>query len=146
MHKPMIESVSYLFRALDPGARKVMISSIINVLSEHEFDAVAFRGISGALVAPIIAYEMGKTVLAVRKLTRKDNDHCHSHHKVEGDIAARRYVVIDDCISSGNTLREILAEIAKAAPLAECIGIVRYDRSIQELETIPELRGSGYTL
>lgn len=133
MHKPSIDSAEYLYRALDPLQIEETIARARIALEGVDFDAIAFTGLSGALIAPIIAREMRKTMLAVRKLTCDDDFHCHSSRKVEGDIAARRYVIIDDIVSTGATIGNIISAV-KAAQLnsspshvpAECVGVFEY--------------------
>ncbi len=45
-----------------------------------QFDAIAFTGMSGALVAPVLCYMMDKYPLIVRP----DKSNKHSSHEVEG--------------------------------------------------------------
>ncbi len=66
--------------------------------------------------------EMDKTLLAVRK----EEEHRHSVNIVEGDLNARRYVILDDLISMGTTVNAILDEVKAVAPNAGCIGVLRY--------------------
>lgn len=151
MHTPKIESASYIWLGLVPLQRERIIAEVIARLTGTngdepvEFDAVAFRGLSGALIAPIIAWEMDKMVIAVRKRTCEDDYYCHSARRVEGDIGARTYVIIDDCISSGATVRAIIADIKAAAPGAKCVGVLQYN-SACGFDTIEELKGRGAIL
>ena len=124
-HEHNIVSACYLVSVLDPHARRVLVKDVIEALRPIEFDAIAFRGLSGALVAPIVAYELDKTLLAVRK-----GESNHSGHLVEGDYNARRYVIIDDIISSGDTVSAIHAAVAALVPGAKCVGVIRYLNSL----------------
>lgn len=120
-HQPNYSSVSYhLKRFIKPAQAKVIVKKCIKLLSKMEFDAIAFRGLSGALIAPTIAMEMGKELIAVRK-TKGD----HSTYMVEGDRAARTYVIVDDFIGTGSTVRTMLNQIKEYAPGAECIGVLQ---------------------
>lgn len=120
-HVPNYNSVAHhLSRFIKPAEAKVIVKNCIKFLKKIEFDAIAFRGLSGALIAPSIAMEMGKELIAVRK-TKGD----HSSNMVEGDRNARTYVIVDDFIGSGNTVLKMLDEIAKYAPGAECIGVLQ---------------------
>jgi len=103
-------------------------------LTMHEFDAIAFRGLSGALLAPIVALQMGKTLIAVRK-----GESTHSSRDVEGDYGARRYVIIDDIVSSGDTVRAIIADIKTENPEAYCIGVYQYLRTNAEVKTVDDV-------
>ena len=117
-----IECATYLKDTLEPRLRRELIDRIKHRLSPHNFDAIAFRGLSGALVAPIVALEMEKTLLAVRK----KGDSNHSGRVVEGDYGARRYIILDDFQATGDTVRAIRTAIASAVPSAECIGLYEY--------------------
>ena len=119
-HKPQIVCASHLWRFLQPQELKIMTRVAVSVLSKHDFDAVAFRGISGNLIAPAIAMEMNKSLIAVRKTTKD----CHSDRRVEGDIAARRYVIVDDFICSGATVNAIMDEIYEVNKEGRCIGVL----------------------
>jgi len=104
------------------------------------FDAIAFRGNSGALIAPTLALALDKTMLMIRK-----NCPCgihsfsHSSHEVEGDYGAKTYIIADDIISSGTTAQAIVEEIKKVAPKAKCLGVLetfKLDSYIKHLDRI----------
>lgn len=102
---------SYLHAALYRG-RKTVIEDTINFLRDRadQFDAVAFCGMSGALVAPSVADALDKHLIMVRK---KDDGSRHSSYAVEGELTGR-YLILDDFISMGTTVKYMLTEIAKA--------------------------------
>lgn len=120
LHMPKIDCANHLSCFLDPTDRKCVVKNSIAVLSKYDFDAIAFQGLSGALIAPIIAMQMDKTLIAVRK----PNEECHSLYRVEGDVAARRYIIVDDFISSGNTVRAILNAVYYVNSSAKCLGVL----------------------
>jgi len=127
MYTKDIRCAGHLHYALDPARLKEKLPEIIEVLSRYEFDAIAFRGLSGALVAPTVAMMMGKTLLAVRKL----HEAAHSIHLVEGDIGATKFVILDDFSSSGKTVYEILKAVktefeSQGCPVPECVGLYQY--------------------
>jgi len=119
--KHIIKSAGHLEKGLDPTKRQETVQICVNILKHYEFDAIAFRGLSGALFAPTVAMLMDKSLLAVRK-----DEQSHSFRMVEGDHAAGRYVILDDFISSGETVRNIVEEIHNVMPWAQCIGILQY--------------------
>lgn len=99
-----------------------MIERAISLLASRSgsFDAIAFRGMSGAMVAPVVAARLNKTLIMVRK----DGDGSHSPQRVEGDCEAARYIILDDLISRGDTVRTIQKTIHdKFNPAAVCVGI-----------------------
>ncbi len=101
---------SYLHAALWRG-RKSIIQDTIDFLRPRadQFDAIAFCGMSGALVAPSVADALDKHLIMVRKA---DDGSRHSSLPVEG-ILEGRYLILDDFISSGRTVKFIMAQIAK---------------------------------
>lgn len=108
---------SYLQSAFNPAAFNTYIGEAIKILTPRteEFDAVAFRGFSGSLVAPIIAYTLSKRMIIVRK------EPAHGW-AVEGHDATN-YLIIDDFISSGKTIRTIIEEIGKSQVTGKPVGI-----------------------
>lgn len=76
-------------------------------LHQIDFDTLVGRGLSGALAVPVIARELGKNWLVVRK----PHDASHSSAKGEGKLG-RRWVFVDDFIATGDTHSEVLAVIA----------------------------------
>lgn len=103
-----------------------------------EFDTIVFRGLSGALIAPLAAFVLKKELLVVRKTT----ENCHSWYSIEGNMAMQRYLVIDDCICSGDTLQNIFTTINKEGQRhlddkiryqdfykAQCVGVILYNSS-----------------
>lgn len=140
---------SYLTAVLDPDQRRRTVDHVIRNLAGVEFDAIAFRGLSGSLIAPIVAMEMGKTLLAVRK-----GEFSHSGRIVEGDYNARTYVIVDDMISSGDTIKEIVKAITEALELgswtvcghtARCVGVILYLTSTKPFFSLQDIK-EGYYL
>jgi hypothetical protein len=101
--------VHYLERVLDvtqlPGIAEALAETLIR--SGWEFDAIAFRGLSGTLVAPLVACRLNKRMIAVRK-----GENTHSSHSAEGLAnEPTRYVIVDDLIDSGGTVDSIWSAI-----------------------------------
>lgn len=120
-HTHDIKCAGHLEKGLHPEKRKETLWIITEILRQFEFDAIAFRGLSGALFAPTVALALNKTLLAVRK-----GEQNHSCRMVEGDYAALRYVMLDDMVSSGDTVRAMHKEIEREMPWAKCIGLLQY--------------------
>jgi len=90
--------------------------------------AVAFRGISGALVAPIVAFKLGLNAIAVRK----PGADCHNgitHHSIalEGS-PVERYVIVDDFVNTGETIKKIVANHATRG--MRLLAVFCYSRAI----------------
>lgn len=101
------------------------LSKCVSVLRQRrmDFDAIAFRGHSGALIAAPLALALDKTMLMVRK----PGVNAHSYRLVEGDMAAKTYIIVDDTVSSGATVHAITDAIEGAAPQARCVGVLETD-------------------
>ena len=145
-YEPKIDCAMHLENGLTPATRKDILDRLIHLLGYYQFDAIAFRGLSGALFAPAVAILMNKTLLAVRK-----GEKCHSGREVEGDYNARRYVIIDDFVSSGTTVREIIEKIKYSLPRALCIGVIEYNyilgQTAQEaLKPVHQVLGGSFSI
>lgn len=103
---------SYLHSVLSKdGFHRTIKQTIQDLKPKSElFNTIAFRGISGALVAPVVAHALDKNLIVVRKETNS-----HSFYKVEGEIYGARYIVIDDFVSSGSTILAIVEDIQALA-------------------------------
>jgi adenine/guanine phosphoribosyltransferase-like PRPP-binding protein len=88
------------------------------------FKAIAFRGVSGALFGPCLAAEMKRGLIVVRK-SLGDEESTHSGHKVEGMICDK-YIIVDDFISSGNTVSVIENKIKEFNPEARLVAVVTF--------------------
>lgn len=118
-HSPRYRCADHLFPLINPKNCKRLVRLAVKVLKRYEFDTIAFRGLSGALIAPIIAMRMNKHLVAIRK-----GESCHSSHQLEGNVATERYVIVDDFISSGETVRKIVQEIYSRNHNAVCVGFL----------------------
>lgn len=126
-HTPLIHS-DYLEYAFKREKIDKFLRNASNLAKQYDFQAFAFRGMSGSLIAPLLAYKMRKSLLAVRKPKHCDAPESQSHSflHVEGDEAASRYIIIDDFTSSGATVRAILEGISEFAPEAKCLGCIYF--------------------
>lgn len=89
---------------------------------ETTVEAIAFRGMSGALVASPVAARLQKPLI----LVRKPNDNSHSPLKVEScKIEPKNYVILDDFVSSGKTANAIIKAIKLVAPKAKYLGVLQ---------------------
>ncbi|PWT76379.1 MAG: hypothetical protein C5B59_06540 [Bacteroidetes bacterium] len=110
-----------------PQVLKRLLPLIVKIISKHDFDSIAFRGISGAVLAMPVAMRMKKNLICVRK--PEDYDKNHDTVRVMGDEDCKRYVIIDDFVASGRTAEAIVDGVyTHLSETAECIGV---------LETLP---------
>lgn len=133
-HRPNYDNtVTHLKEFINPREAKRIVEMSVRYLRQLEasgkveFTTIAFRGLSGALIAPMIAMEMDKSLLAVRKVKRTG----HGSNPVEGDYNAGKYIIVDDFISTGETCREIMQEIEECYSMkslnggALCVGVLQ---------------------
>lgn len=98
----------YLDIALDD--LDTVISSAIDALEDVDFDTLVGTGFSGALVVPMLASAMDKNFI----LVRKPNDGSHHSGRLIGNLG-RRWIFVDDFVSSGATRKRVRDEIADNA-------------------------------
>jgi hypoxanthine-guanine phosphoribosyltransferase len=120
-------TTSYLDEVLYPTRLANTITRAAVKIKKHidikGFQAIAFRGMSGALFAPILARSLKKYLIMVRKSSYSH----HSPYPVEGLVSPCNYLIIDDQISSGHTILEIQKMIYKYANKeSKLIGLYTY--------------------
>ena len=125
-HEPCIKS-EYLDDVFYLAKLNAFLEKAVPLVEKYDFQAFAFRGISGALVAPILAHKTQKTLIVVRK--PREKEHSHSMSPVEGDRAANRYIIVDDFQSTGQTVNSIIRGISIFNPIAQCLGTLFYRES-----------------
>lgn len=100
---------------------------MIALKKKKSFGAIAFRGSSGAALAYPLSAQTNIPLICVRK----PNEQSHGF-RIEGSQRnIKKYIIIDDFMESGKTIRAILNEIDKTNDWteegrAECVGIVLY--------------------
>jgi len=123
---------AYLDKVATVSNLRKTITIAAKTLKKYKFDTIAFRGMSGALPAIPLALRLKKEFIFVRKDFEVGTG-SHSYRQVEGHKSVKRYVIIDDLICTGNTLKEIVKHIHKFAPEAKCIGVLLTDTSMNKL-------------
>lgn len=115
---------SYMRCVLSPEGLRKNVDRVVAALTpwKDEFDCIAFRGMSGTLVASPVTYLMDKYPLMVRKA-----DGNHSSRVVEGPDNLSRYVIVDDFICSGNTIAVIENMVKEHNQQANCVAICLYN-------------------
>lgn len=118
----IIQGASHTCHVLNHKIRnKIIIKAVCDLRKiAKEFDSIACCGVSGLMVVPQIAELLNKNILIIRK-----NDKRYSEFRTEG-VAPVRYVVIDDLICSGTTVKNITGIIKEEYPRARCLGVYCY--------------------
>lgn len=107
-----------LAKAVDE-AREFLKSSKV-----PEFDTIAVRGNSGAIFGGALSVALSVPLILVRKSL--ENSHGGSY--VQGYPESSRYLIIDDFMSSGETVNAIVDNIAEYRTMALPIGAWFYER------------------
>ncbi len=144
-NKPLIAS-TYLTDCLTGNGLTNVINNIVNGIerSKIQFDAIAFSGMSGAIVAPSVAMILNKPMMMVRKHL---ND-THSIRLIEG-IYQRdcRYIIVDDLVSTGSTIARIIFTIHKEIDLNNsCVGVFLYNAIMTSEISSPILASRDYKI
>ena len=75
-----------------------------------EFDTIVGTGFSGAVVIPALAMAMGKKFVLIRK---ENDDSHHGGGRLVGELG-KRWIFVDDFVSSGRTRERVITKIADA--------------------------------
>lgn len=129
---PVIKT-NYLNSVYEPERFKETVKSTVKRIRQFikkngRFDAIAFTGTSGAALAYIVANKLNVGLICVRK-----GDNSHYRGKVEGMRNANQYIIIDDFIDSGKTIKTIIGSVKKFSPGAKCLGIFLYDEGYDDM-------------
>jgi adenine/guanine phosphoribosyltransferase-like PRPP-binding protein len=119
----IIQGASHTCRVLNHKNRnKIIIKAVCDLRKlEDNFDSIACCGVSGLMVVPQIAELLNKNIVIIRK----QNEKRYSDFYIEG-VSPFRYVIIDDLICSGNTIKWINNVIHEDNPKARCVGLYCY--------------------
>lgn len=134
---PQYKSSNHFSQILSRLSADMIISECCGLLKVYEeerelkYDTLAFCGLSGAVLAPIIAHRLGKDLLLVRKHGGKDDSASGREFPVEGNVGAERIVVVDDLIYTGATMSNIVRGIRKHTE-AKIVGLLLYADDLGE--------------
>ena len=117
-----IQGASHTCHVLNHKERnKIIIKAVCRLRRiEKDFDSIACCGVSGLMVVPQIAELLNKHIIVVRK-----GERCYSEFRTEG-VAPFRYIILDDLICSGSTVKHIKKVIKDDYPRAHCSGVYCY--------------------
>ncbi len=104
----------YLTTILVPKALNKVINTLKRLIVERvgldNFDAIAYRGMSGAGVATALGFLLNKPLIMVRK---PNQESAHTTAKAEGVLSAERIIIVDDLIATGNTILKMVKTIGE---------------------------------
>lgn len=113
----MIQS-DYLQAVFDKKSLKTIVRKVSQEVRMLKPDAIICRGVSGISVAFPAGLRCNMPVVVVRKPT----DDSHSYLKVEGVRGFNTYVIIDDFIRTGATVKAI----KDAVHASKCLAVITY--------------------
>ena len=118
----VIQGASHTCRVLNHRVRnKYLIQTLCDLRKlDLAFDSIACSGTSGLMIVPQLAELMDKNICVVRNTTD-----CYSEFMVEG-VSPGRYIIVDDLICSGNTVKRIMRAIKEECSRAVCVGVYTY--------------------
>lgn len=104
---------------LQPGLssydhKKLIEDAAKKIKKDKAITAIAVSGISGCTIGTLVSFLSKKPLIVVRKGEKRN-----SSFDVESVLEKEQkgsYIVVDDLISSGNTMRRIVEYIKKAHP------------------------------
>lgn len=115
-------AANWLKPLIDPATRKRLVAYAALRIRDKALpmQAIAFTGLSGSIIAGPLATELECYLYAVRK----DGESRHSSNLVEGPatINSKDYLIVDDFVNSGNTIRRIAKAVFEHSN-ARCVGI-----------------------
>lgn len=119
----IIQGASHTCYVLNHKIRnKVIIKAVCDLRKISEtFDSIACCGTSGLMVVPQVAELLKKHIVIIRKKT----DKCYSEFTIEG-VAPFRYIILDDLICSGDTVRHMQRSIRDEHSRSQCVGLYCY--------------------
>jgi len=130
----IIQGAAHTSRLLSHKYRNKIIINSYSYLNKLDiyYDSIACCGTSGLMVVPQIAELLKKNIILVRK--QIDG---YSDFLVEGS-AANQYIIIDDLVCSGNTVKHIIKNIRRETPRSKCVGVYCYMPEESSYRKYPE--------
>ena len=100
---------------------KIIIKAVCDLRKiSDSFDSIACCGVSGLMVVPQVAELLNKHIIIVRK-----GEKCYSEFRTEG-VAPFRYIILDDLICSGSTVKHIKQTLKEEYSRSQCVGVYCY--------------------
>jgi hypothetical protein len=118
-----------------------LLGFIETILARHDYDTIVGTGVSGCLLLLPLRERLKKHIAVVRK----PRDGSHSFNLVEGTLGSR-YVIVDDQVSSGQTVNNVIRAIHRqlhdyepqhrSIPIPTFVGVCCY-ASLQDDMIVP---------
>lgn len=123
------QCATHIASTVNRFTRNHVIEDCVKILANFEYDTLAFQGASGIGISLILAHLLQKEVILVRKIGEPRQ--AYVRYASEGYRQAKRYIVVDDLISTGMTVARVIKGVRDLAPQAELAGILLYYEGVQ---------------
>lgn len=126
--------MSYFDASIDARRRRTIARALKFLRARtDQFDAIAFSGMSGATMAPILAYMLNKQLIIVRKdADLEGNSHATSTVEYADGGLRDRILIVDDFVSSGATIRRIMSKIHDVRLRVSFVAVYCYERGYDD--------------
>lgn len=105
----MLEFRTYYFDKATQDLSDVVVRAH-GELAHIDFDTIVGTGFSGGIVIPALALSMDKKFVLIRK---EGDDSHHGGGRLVGQLG-RRWIFVDDFVSSGRTRSRVMGKISDA--------------------------------
>jgi len=144
----------FVHKSLKALVKKVL-PKVRSLKRSLKFNALAVRGHSGIIVGTVLSYQTGIPLLVVRKPGESRHDSLHVNGNIPNEC---RYLIVDDLISTGSTIRFISNKLKEATTFKglktpTLVGILLYYESYNrasfqcdsdsELVPVYNMKGAG---
>lgn len=117
----IIQGCPHTSLLLNHKNRNKIIMKAVSDLRNYDFDTIVCCGTSGLLVAPQISEILDKHIVVIRKPSEKR----YSDFDIEG-VTPYRYIIVDDLVCSGWTVKLIKNTLYEESPRSLCVGAYFY--------------------
>ena len=119
----IISGCAHTCKVLNHKTRnRIIINAVCQLRKLNDtYDSIACSGTSGLMVVPQIAELLDKQIIIVRK----HNEKSYSPFHIEG-VQPFRYIIVDDLVCSGQTIKHITRSLKEEYPRVKCVGVYCY--------------------
>lgn len=118
-------------------ASMLMVNFENNCEEDEEVEAIVGVSVCGVPLATIMAAEHGLNLAIYHPAKHNPDKNCGSVSGSFSKVTGKRCLIVDDCITTGNTLAEIVTYLRrhKAVPVGICVLFDK--RGVREIEGVP---------
>lgn len=132
-----MEHAGWLKPIHDPAELRKVTNLIVAEVSKMDPKPVfvAVRGTSGTVIGGTVSLVSDIPLVVVRK--NDDSSHAMGYGSVQGiSDADGPYVIVDDLVDTGDTVRQIIRAVSTRTTRSECIAVILYSERQLQTESI----------